>query len=61
VSERAIVFRDLGCFYGDSTTNILCPSCQTRLSMTFDLYLGGLIALALALYLGYALFHPEKF
>jgi len=29
--------------------------------MTFDLYLGGLIALALALYLGYALFHPEKF
>lgn len=29
--------------------------------MVFDLYLGGLIALGLALYLGYALIHPEKF
>jgi K+-transporting ATPase KdpF subunit len=29
--------------------------------MIFDLYLGGLTALALAVYLGYALFHPEKF
>jgi K+-transporting ATPase KdpF subunit len=27
----------------------------------FDLYIGGFIALGLALYLGYALFHPEKF
>jgi K+-transporting ATPase KdpF subunit len=27
----------------------------------FDLYLGGFVALALGVYLGYALFHPEKF
>jgi K+-transporting ATPase KdpF subunit len=26
-----------------------------------DLYLGGLVALALGIYLGYALFHPEEF
>jgi K+-transporting ATPase KdpF subunit len=26
-----------------------------------DLYLGGLVSLALGIYLGYALFHPEKF
>ena len=29
--------------------------------MAFDLYLSGFVALALALYLGYALYHPEKF
>ncbi len=29
--------------------------------MTYDLYLGGFTALALAVYLGYALFNPEKF
>jgi len=29
--------------------------------MAFDLYLGGLVSLALAFYLGYALYHPEKF
>jgi K+-transporting ATPase KdpF subunit len=32
-----------------------------RLMMVFDLYLGSLVSLALALYLGYALFYPEKF
>ena len=32
-----------------------------RLPVTLDLYLGGIVALALAIYLGYALFHPEKF
>ena len=30
-------------------------------SMLFDLYLGGFVAFALALYLGYALLHPEEF
>jgi K+-transporting ATPase KdpF subunit len=30
-------------------------------AVTFDLYLGGFIALALAIYLAYALFNPEKF
>ncbi|MDR3425708.1 MAG: K(+)-transporting ATPase subunit F [Alphaproteobacteria bacterium] len=29
--------------------------------MILDLYLGGLVALVLAVYLGYALLHPEKF
>jgi K+-transporting ATPase KdpF subunit len=29
--------------------------------MEFDLYLGGVMALALGLYLLYALVHPEKF
>jgi K+-transporting ATPase KdpF subunit len=29
--------------------------------MTFDLYLGGAMALALGVYLIYALLHPEKF
>lgn len=29
--------------------------------MIFDLYLGGAMALALGVYLAYALFHPEKF
>jgi len=29
--------------------------------MIFDLYLSGVVAFALAIYLGYALFHPEKF
>ncbi len=29
--------------------------------MAFDLYLGGFVALALFVYLGYALLHPEKF
>ena len=32
-----------------------------RFPVTLDLYLGGFVALALAIYLGYALFHPEKF
>ncbi len=29
--------------------------------MALDLYIGGAIALALAVYLAYALVHPEKF
>ncbi|MDD3029487.1 MAG: potassium-transporting ATPase subunit F [Alphaproteobacteria bacterium] len=29
--------------------------------MTFDLLLGGFVSLGLSFYLGYALFHPEKF
>ena len=29
--------------------------------MTFDLYLVGLLALGLGIYLIYALMHPEKF
>jgi len=29
--------------------------------VAFDLYVGGFAALALAAYLGYALFYPEKF
>jgi K+-transporting ATPase KdpF subunit len=29
--------------------------------VSIDMYLGGLVSLALAIYLGYALFHPEKF
>ncbi len=29
--------------------------------MTFELYLGGIAALGLGLYLIYALIHPEKF
>ncbi len=29
--------------------------------MFIDLYLGGLISLSLAIYLAYALFHPEEF
>lgn len=29
--------------------------------MIFELYLGGGVALALGLYLAYALLHPEKF
>jgi K+-transporting ATPase KdpF subunit len=44
---------------------ILLPTSSSsppmRRPMTFDLYLGGLIALGLAVYLGYALIHPEKF
>ncbi len=32
-----------------------------RLLMVFDLCLAGMAALGLALYLGYALLHPEKF
>lgn len=34
---------------------------QRGIFMIFDLYLGGLIAFGLALYLGYALIYPEKF
>ena len=29
--------------------------------MEFDLYLGGVVALGLGVYLLYALIHPEKF
>ncbi|MDR3448767.1 MAG: K(+)-transporting ATPase subunit F [Alphaproteobacteria bacterium] len=29
--------------------------------MTYDIYLGGLVAFGLAAYLVYALWHPEKF
>jgi K+-transporting ATPase KdpF subunit len=29
--------------------------------MIIDLYIGGFVSLALGIYLGYALFHPEEF
>jgi K+-transporting ATPase KdpF subunit len=51
----------LDCFSPDSLPNIPCPSLSQRIPVVFDLYLGGLVALGLAIYLGYALFHPEKF
>ncbi len=52
---------DLDCISFDSVTTIGSPFCALRLFVVFDLYLGGLVALALAVYLGYALLHPEKF
>jgi K+-transporting ATPase KdpF subunit len=29
--------------------------------MLYDMFFGGFVAFGLAAYLGYALFHPEKF
>jgi K+-transporting ATPase KdpF subunit len=52
---------DLICVQLDSAATIRVPLDFPEFPVTFDLYFGGLIALALGIYLLYALFHPEKF
>ena len=49
------------CISVDSGTTLGSSFFASGLFVVIDLYLGGAVALALAVYLGYALLHPEKF